>query len=105
MAGSLGSSALHQTYFLMSQEDHVKLPEFDFFLKEQECIPLIKKCRSLKDFKQVHGQILKMGLFWSSFCASNLLATCALSDWGSMDYACSIFRDIDDPGLCPINSP
>lgn len=104
MAGSLGSSALHQTYFLMSQEDHVKLPEFDFFLKEQECIPLIKKCRSLKDFKQVHGQILKMGLFWSSFCASNLLATCALSDWGSMDYACSIFRDIDDPGTYDFNT-
>lgn len=105
VGGGLGSSVLHQTYFLMPREDHhVKLPEFDFFLKEQECISLVKNCTSSKDFKQVHGQILKMGLFWSPFCASNLLATCALSDWGSMDYACSIFEELDDPGTYEFNT-
>nr|XP_027068824.1 pentatricopeptide repeat-containing protein At1g31920-like isoform X3 [Coffea arabica] len=74
-----------------------KNPESDFTLKEQECIAFVKRCKSLRDMKVVHCQIVKLGLIWSSFCASNLVATCALSDWGSMDYACSIFRQIDDP--------
>lgn len=75
-----------------------KLPEtYDSNRREKECISLIKKCKNLEEFKQIHGQILKLGLLWSSFCASDLLATCALSQWGSMDYACSIFDEIEDP--------
>ncbi|KAF9689608.1 hypothetical protein SADUNF_Sadunf01G0110000 [Salix dunnii] len=55
----------------------------------------------MEEFKQVHAQVLK----WeNSFCASNLVATCALSDWGSMDYACSIFRQIDQPGTFEFNT-
>ncbi|KAI5656392.1 hypothetical protein M9H77_25185 [Catharanthus roseus] len=100
----VGTSVLHQTHFFMPQDDYAKNPEFDFSSKEQECISLIKKCRSLMDFKLVHGQILKLGFLWSSFCASSLLATCALSDWGSMDYACSIFQNIDDPGIFEFNT-
>lgn len=58
----------------------------------------------MEEFKQVHAQILKLGLFWDSFCASNLVATCALANWGSMEYACSIFRQIEDPGSFEFNT-
>lgn len=88
----------HPQEFLIPHHIYAKLPEtHDSNQKEKECISLIKKCKNLEEFKQIHGQILKLGLLWSSFCASNLLATCALSQWGSMDYACSIFDEIEDP--------
>ncbi|KAH6760912.1 Tetratricopeptide repeat superfamily protein [Perilla frutescens var. frutescens] len=86
-----------QKFLIQQHENYGKIPETDSSCKEQECISLIKKCRNLEEFKQIHGQTLKLGLQWSSFCASNLVSTCALSEWGSMDYACSIFDQIDDP--------
>ncbi|OIS99560.1 PREDICTED: pentatricopeptide repeat-containing protein At1g31920 [Nicotiana attenuata] len=98
------TSVLHQTPLLIPHEDHAKTPEFNFNLKEQEWIYMIKKSNNMKELKQVHGQILKLGLICSSFCAGNLLATCALSEWGSMDYACSIFREISDPGSFEYNT-
>ncbi|CAJ1931042.1 unnamed protein product [Sphenostylis stenocarpa] len=52
----------------------------------------------MEKFKQVHAQILKLGLFWDSFCGSNLVAPCASSRWGSMEYDCSIFRQTGEPG-------
>lgn len=58
----------------------------------------------MEEFKQVHAQVLKWGFFWNSFCASNLVATCTLSDWASMDYACSIFRQLDEPGTFEFNT-
>jgi pentatricopeptide repeat protein len=51
----------------------------------------------MEEFKQVHAHVLKCGIFFDSFCMSNLVATCALTKWGSMDYACSIFNQIDEP--------
>nr|AYM00527.1 pentatricopeptide repeat protein [Salvia miltiorrhiza] len=86
--------------FLIQHQNHAKIPETDHYSdqKEQECISMIKKCKNLEELKQIHGQILKFGLLWSSsFCASNLISSCALSQWGSMDYACSIFDQIDHP--------
>ncbi|OVA02841.1 Pentatricopeptide repeat [Macleaya cordata] len=59
----------------------------------------------MEDFKQVHAQILKLNQFqMDSRGAGNLITVCALSDWGSMDYACSIFRNIDDPGVFEFNT-
>ncbi|KAK4368808.1 hypothetical protein RND71_012600 [Anisodus tanguticus] len=98
------TSVLDKIPLLIPQEDHNKVPEFNFSLKEQEWITMIKKCNNMKELKQVHGQILKLGFICSSFCADNLLSTCALSEWGSMDYACSIFGEISDPdGVEPDN--
>ena len=96
---------LNQTHILLSSKDSSKITEFNLRLKEQECLlSLLKRCKSMEEFKQVHVQILKLGLFWDSFCASNLVASCALSDWGSMDYACSIFRQIEEPGTFVFNT-
>lgn len=94
---------LNKTHLLLSTKDP-KLTEFDLRLKEQECLSLLKRSKSMEELKQVHVQILKFGLFWDSFCAGNLVASCALSDWGSMDYACSIFRQLEEPGTFVFNT-
>ncbi|PNY00351.1 pentatricopeptide repeat-containing protein at1g31920-like protein [Trifolium pratense] len=58
----------------------------------------------MEEFKQVHAHVLKWGIFFDSFCMSNLVATCALTKWGSMDYACSIFNQIDEPSSFDYNT-
>ncbi|KAL9447873.1 hypothetical protein AB3S75_015365 [Citrus x aurantiifolia] len=93
------TSVLHQSLLLAQPEEPPKGPELNLRLKEQECLTILKTCKNLEEFKKVHAHVLKWGFFWNPFCASNLVATCALSHWGSMDYACSIFRQIDEPGL------
>ncbi|KAF3447704.1 hypothetical protein FNV43_RR08407 [Rhamnella rubrinervis] len=94
-------------FFLLSTifpKDPAQSPEINLSLKEQECLSLLKRCNSIEEFKRIHVHFIKFGLFWHSFCAGNLVATCALSDWGSMDYACSIFQQIDDPGTFLFNT-
>nr|XP_017233947.1 PREDICTED: pentatricopeptide repeat-containing protein At1g31920 [Daucus carota subsp. sativus] len=98
------TSVLHQPHLLVHHEDHSQGQESrSLKLREQECMSLAKKCRNLREFKQVHCHVVKFGLFFSSLCSSNLLLTCAQSSWGSMDYACSIFNQIDDPGSFEFN--
>uniref|UniRef100_A0A2P2MX88 Pentatricopeptide repeat-containing family protein n=1 Tax=Rhizophora mucronata TaxID=61149 RepID=A0A2P2MX88_RHIMU len=99
----IATSVPHQTHIFIPPEDPPRIPELSLRLKEQECLSLLKRCKSLVEFKQAHAQVLKRGFFWSSFCVSNLVATCALSDWSSMDYACSIFRQIYEPGTFEFN--
>lgn len=98
------TSVLHQSLLLTQPEEPPKGPELNLRLKEQECLTILKTCKNLEEFKKVHAHVLKWGFFWNPFCASNLVATCALSHWGSMDYACSIFRQIDEPGAFDFNS-
>ncbi|KAI6706743.1 hypothetical protein NL676_009705 [Syzygium grande] len=92
------------THVLIPPRNHQQIPEFNLQSKEQECLSLLKRCKNMEEFKQAHARVLKWGLFWESFCASNLVATCALSAWGSMGYACSIFRRICEPGTFEFNT-
>ncbi|KAF8379017.1 hypothetical protein HHK36_028444 [Tetracentron sinense] len=98
------TSVLQQTPLLVAQEDpKPQIPELRPS-KGQECFPLLQRCKSMEEFKQVHAQILKLGFDWDSCHTGSLVATCALSNWGSMDYACSIFRQIDEPGSFEFNT-
>ncbi|CAH8309320.1 unnamed protein product [Eruca vesicaria subsp. sativa] len=94
------SSPLLQS-LLASRDDVSHNPEVNHNCrsKEQECLHLLKRCKNIEEFKQVHAKFIKLSLFSSSpFSASSVLSTCAHSGWeNSMNYAASIFREIDDP--------
>ncbi|MQL73307.1 hypothetical protein Taro_005653 [Colocasia esculenta] len=63
------------------------------------------QCRSLEEFRQVHAQLIKLGQDGDTRrAAGDLIAACALSDWGSMDYALSIFRCVQDPTSFQLNA-
>ncbi|XP_047325876.1 pentatricopeptide repeat-containing protein At1g31920 [Impatiens glandulifera] len=100
----IGTSVLRQTHVLMLQDDHFQNLECNHSFKEQEFISVLKNCNSIAEIKQIHAQVIKLDLIWNSLYANNLVVTCALSDWGSMDYACSIFQQIDDPDSYVFNS-
>ncbi|WVZ12330.1 hypothetical protein V8G54_016860 [Vigna mungo] len=99
-----GTSVLCQSHLLSLPNNPPQNSELNAKFNEQGWLSLLKRCKSMEEFKQVHAQILKLGLFWDSFCGSNLVATCALSRWGSMEYACSIFRQIEEPGSFEYNT-
>jgi len=99
-----GTSVLCQSHLLSLPNNPPQNSELNAKFNEQGWLSLLKRCKSMEEFKQVHAQILKLGLFLDSFCGSNLVATCALSRWGSMEYACSIFRQIEEPGSFEYNT-
>jgi len=99
-----GTSVLCQSRLLLLPNNPPQNSELNAKFNEQGWLSLLKRCKSMEEFKQVHAQILKLGLFLDSFCGSNLVATCALSRWGSMEYACSIFRQIEEPGSFEYNT-
>lgn len=100
-----GTSVLSQTHFLsLPYNPPSQSSELNIRFREQGWLSLLKRCKSIEELKQVHAQILKLGLFWDSFCGSNLVATCGLAKWGSLDYACSIFRQIEEPGSFEYNT-
>ncbi|XP_073126196.1 pentatricopeptide repeat-containing protein At1g31920 [Henckelia pumila] len=101
----VGATVLNQSLqFLIQQENNTSRPENNSTPKEHECISHIKKCKNMREFKEIHAQTLKFGFMWSSFCQSNLVVTCALSEWGSVEYACSIFKIMDDPSSFEYNA-
>ncbi|XP_010266407.1 PREDICTED: pentatricopeptide repeat-containing protein At1g34160 [Nelumbo nucifera] len=58
---------------------------------------LLNKCASLGHIKQFQAQLVTLGLF--QFCTSRtkLLELCAISPFGSLDYAGEIFSRIESP--------
>ncbi|XP_020226365.1 pentatricopeptide repeat-containing protein At1g31920 [Cajanus cajan] len=99
-----GTSVLSQTHLLSLPNNPPQSSELNSKFNDKGWLSLLKRCKCMEEFKQVHAQILKLGLFLDSFCGSNLVATCALSKWGSMGYACSIFRQIEEPGSFEYNT-
>ncbi|KAL4202936.1 hypothetical protein AMTRI_Chr02g265970 [Amborella trichopoda] len=72
--------------------------------KDQECFTLLQKSKNMKEFMQVHAKIIKLGFTHDSQRAGDAMAMCALSHWGSMDYACSIFHQIQEPNTFIFNT-
>lgn len=66
--------------------------------------PLQSRWRSLEEFRQAHAQFIKLGQDGDPRCASSLIASCALSEWGSMEYAVSIFRRAAAPTTYDVNT-
>ncbi|XP_058777504.1 pentatricopeptide repeat-containing protein At1g31920-like [Vicia villosa] len=87
----------NQTHFLSLTNNQPHCFELSNSFNEKGWLCLLKRCNSMEELKQVHAHVLKWGIFFDSFCMSNLVATCALTKWGSMDYACSIFTQMDEP--------
>ncbi|PIN08161.1 hypothetical protein CDL12_19260 [Handroanthus impetiginosus] len=83
------SNLLH---FLPSSSD----PPYDL-LRIHPSISLLSKCRSLQSFKQIQAQFIKFGLHNTQFALSKLVEFCALSPYGSLSYAMSIFDSIHNP--------
>ncbi|KAF8393248.1 hypothetical protein HHK36_021489 [Tetracentron sinense] len=86
----LSPSSLH---LLPSSDPPYKL------LKNHPSLSLLSKCKSIENLKQIHSQIIKTGLHNTQFALSKLIEFCAISPFGDLSYALSIFELIDDPNV------
>ncbi|WOL09523.1 hypothetical protein Cni_G18276 [Canna indica] len=73
--------------------------------KEQlQCFPSPHHIKTMEEFKKVHAQYIKLGLNCIPRHTGDLLLACSLSEWGSMDYACLIFLELEHPGVFDFNT-
>ncbi|KAK4793969.1 hypothetical protein SAY86_011963 [Trapa natans] len=56
--------------------------------------PLITKCRTLAELKQVHAHMLKTAQIYDPLAAAELLRHVSLSPYRDLNYAASLFRGI-----------
>ncbi|XP_064935293.1 pentatricopeptide repeat-containing protein At1g31920 isoform X2 [Musa acuminata AAA Group] len=68
------------------------------------CLPPPHQVKTMEEFKKLHARFIKLGLDRVPRHAGDLLLACSLSEWGSMDYARSIFLGLDDPGTFDFNT-
>ena len=66
---------------------------------EPLCLSLLNICKSLTTFKQIHANVLKLGLESDPFIAGKLLHHCAISLSDSLDYPCRLFRYTPNPDV------
>ncbi|KAK1306102.1 Pentatricopeptide repeat-containing protein [Acorus calamus] len=92
-----GSSVLHQS---QQQLQTLKIP----VLKQRPRELKILKCNNIDEFKQVHAQFIKLSLDRDTHHAGGLVYACAVSDWGDIRYARSIFSRIDCPDTYAFNA-
>ena len=69
--------------------------------KDQNLISLLNSCKQISQVSQIHSSMVKSGLDVVPFTLSKLLASCVLVD---IEYAASIFKDIQSPNLFMFNT-
>ncbi|XP_061345232.1 pentatricopeptide repeat-containing protein At1g08070, chloroplastic [Gastrolobium bilobum] len=84
----LSFSILH---FLPSSSD----PPYKV-LEDHPCLSLLAKCNNIQTLKQIHSLIIKTGLHNTMFAQSKLIQFCALSPFGDLSYALSLFQAISE---------
>ncbi|XP_042496116.1 pentatricopeptide repeat-containing protein At1g08070, chloroplastic-like [Macadamia integrifolia] len=68
------------------------------------CLVLLEKCSNMSELKQIHAQMIRIGLFSDVISASKIVAFCALEDSGSLNYARLVFTQIPNPTSFICNS-
>ncbi|XP_031269926.1 pentatricopeptide repeat-containing protein At2g29760, chloroplastic-like [Pistacia vera] len=70
------------------------------------CLVSLEKCSTLSELQQIHAQMLRTGLFFDPYSASNIVAFSALQlqDSGSLHYARQVFSQISNPTTYTCNS-
>ncbi|XP_008777162.2 pentatricopeptide repeat-containing protein At5g66520-like [Phoenix dactylifera] len=65
---------------------------------------LLEQCKTMRQLKQTHAQIITGGLGQESFALSRLLAFCSHPIHGNLSYAQLLFQHIQNPTLCIRNT-
>ncbi|XP_038696151.1 pentatricopeptide repeat-containing protein At1g08070, chloroplastic [Tripterygium wilfordii] len=68
-------------------------------LETHSSLTLLSRCKTIQHLKQIHSQIIKTGLHNTQFTMTKLIHVCAISPFGDISYAISLFESIDNPNL------
>ncbi|KAK9280629.1 hypothetical protein L1049_014325 [Liquidambar formosana] len=76
----------------------------DRYFANHPILSAIEQCSDTKQLKQVHAQMLRIGLFFDPYSASKLITASSLSPFSSLDYAQQVFDQIPHPNLYTWNT-
>ncbi|CDP06172.1 unnamed protein product [Coffea canephora] len=75
------------------------------FISDNPYLSMLEtKCTTMKDLKLIHAQLIKTGLIQDKIAASRVLAFCATSPAGDVNYAYLVFSQMDNPNLFTWNT-
>ncbi|KAJ4962161.1 hypothetical protein NE237_022100 [Protea cynaroides] len=64
----------------------------------------LEKCSTMAEVKQIHAQIIENGLFQENFTVGKVIAFCAISEMGDLQYARLVFDRTAEPNRFMWNS-
>ncbi|XP_059624992.1 pentatricopeptide repeat-containing protein At2g22410, mitochondrial [Cornus florida] len=79
-------SALHTRSLLHHKEKPINWNTKHTFVLSNPLLSLLEKCNSMTQLKQIQAQMTVTGLILDGFASSRLIAFCAISESGSLDY-------------------
>ncbi|XP_008785475.1 putative pentatricopeptide repeat-containing protein At3g15930 [Phoenix dactylifera] len=85
------SNSLASTHLQSSPQNH-------------QLISILEQCRTMKELKQIHSQMIRTGLIRSPVERRRLLSFCCTQQSGEMDYARLLFDEMPNPDLFDWNS-
>ncbi|XP_037496462.1 pentatricopeptide repeat-containing protein At5g66520 [Jatropha curcas] len=80
------------------------MPKILLSISNSPILALLKKCKTMTELKQIHAHIITNGLARFTFITSKVLAFCAKSQSGDINYARAIFNQIPIPNAFEFNS-
>ncbi|KAA8528100.1 hypothetical protein F0562_035031 [Nyssa sinensis] len=69
------------------------------FVLSNPLLSLIEKCNSMTQLKQIQAQMIVTGLILDGFASSRLIAFCAISELGSLDYCKILLNNTQNPNV------
>lgn len=63
----------------------------------------LQKCTTVRELKQVHAQMIRSGLAFDPLSASHLISVCCTPEFGCLEYARLVFRQIPNPTTFTFN--
>ncbi|XP_042401801.1 pentatricopeptide repeat-containing protein At1g08070, chloroplastic-like [Zingiber officinale] len=64
----------------------------------------LQKCATVHELKQVHAQMIRSGLAFDPLPASHFVSVCCTPEFGCLEYARLVFRQIPNPSTFTFNS-
>ncbi|XP_077240227.1 pentatricopeptide repeat (PPR-like) superfamily protein [Tasmannia lanceolata] len=66
---------------------------------KKTCIFLLQNCKSMKEVKQIHCQIFRVGLHQSKDALNKLFVFCTSPECGDLHYAEKVLKNVENPYL------
>ncbi|XP_058101218.1 pentatricopeptide repeat-containing protein At2g42920, chloroplastic [Magnolia sinica] len=80
-------------------------PSISKFISDHPSLSMLEnRCNNMKDLKKLHAQLIKTGLSQDIIAISRVLAFCATSPFGDINYAMLLFSHIQNPNHFTYNT-
>ncbi|KAG8474617.1 hypothetical protein CXB51_031222 [Gossypium anomalum] len=73
-------------------------------LSATQTLPVLERCSTMEELKQIHAQMLKTGLVADTVLVSKVLTFCVSSKYGNLEHARMVFDRVNRPNTFMYNT-